>query len=97
LDYLDIVKAKRRLTEMGAVTGEQMVEAGTTGTILMVYDERVGDKPKPGEPLDFEVEFTDDDSNTIAIMTVSEEDLELVTPYKPAPQYEWIEPTNSGH
>jgi hypothetical protein len=90
LDLYDVVRTKRRLSHITVTDGEEVVDAGTRGTIVMVHDERVGYKRKPGEALHFEIEFNNG-SNIFPVMTVSEDDLELVTPYKPTPRYEWID------
>ena len=42
---------------------------GTKGTVLMVYDE-------PTLPLAYEVEFIDDQGITLAVLTVTDEDIE---------------------
>ncbi len=48
------------------------IPAGATGTIVMAY----------GKSGQYEVEFVDDDGNTIAIETVSGERLELIQQHR---------------
>lgn len=47
------------------------LQAGTLGTILMVFDE-------PNLPRAYEVEFVSDNMTTLAVLTVEEKDLERV-------------------
>ena len=59
----DVVMAVRSLN--------RNVPAGTTGTVLVVYQ-----KPRVA----FEVEFTDDSGRSLDVLTVEEDDIEMVNP-----------------
>lgn len=48
---------------------EENLEAGAKGTIVMVY-------PKISESQDYEVEFSDDEGNTLALLTLPESSIE---------------------
>ncbi len=58
----DVVQLKQDLPSAGLI-------ADTIGTVLMVY---------PSDPVEYEVEFVDKDGNTLAILTMREDQLELV-------------------
>lgn len=45
--------------------------AGATGTILLIY-------PQPPLPPAYEVEFTDGKGNTVALLTLQEDEIEKV-------------------
>lgn len=44
------------------------LKAGTRGAIVMVY---------PSDPPEYEIEFVDDEGNTLAIETLKEEQIEI--------------------
>lgn len=52
---------------------EHGLPAGTTGTVVLVYD-------NPSEA--YEVEFTDPDGYTLALVTLQPNQLELTTPFR---------------
>jgi hypothetical protein len=63
----DVVRLLRALPEHN-------LPAGSTGAVVMDYTEHsTGDLPPA-----YEVEFTDSDGVTLALVTVSEDDLEVV-------------------
>lgn len=64
---LDVVQLLRPLPEGN-------LPAGTRGTVVMDYA-KYSDS---GRPPAYEVEFADSDGNTQALLTVSEDDLEVV-------------------
>ncbi len=58
----DVVQLKQDLPSAGLISS-------TIGTVLMVY---------PSDPVEYEVEFVDKDGNTLAILTMREDQLQLV-------------------
>lgn len=58
----DVVKLKKDIPSSGLV-------AGAIGAIVMVYS---------SNPPEYEVEFVDQDGNTLALVTLSEDEIELV-------------------
>lgn len=75
----DTVKLKRDFLNVRDSQGEIVsVPAGSVGTVVMIYDERVGSKrDKPG----YEVDFCDHTGDTFALLTLEQEDIELDRPY----------------
>lgn len=61
----DVVKLKKDLPSHN-------LPAGITGAVLLIY-------PQPPLPPAYEVEFVDDQGETLAIVAVQEEDLEEVS------------------
>ena len=60
----DVVKLKKAIPS-------KKLEAGTHGTILLIY-------MRANSPNNYEVEFVDSQGNTLSIATVEEEDIELL-------------------
>ena len=60
---LEVVRLKRDQPSSG-------LAVGAVGTVVMVYDE--------ADPPEYEVEFVDNDGRTLALLTLSEEELEQV-------------------
>jgi hypothetical protein len=56
----DVVRLRRQIPECGLAEGQ-------IGTVVLVY----GDPPEA-----YEVEFTDGDAHTVALLTLDEQDLE---------------------
>jgi len=78
-DYLDIVKLKRDYQNLHKKPNEvDFLPRGSQGTIVMVYDERVGSECYPTE---YEVEFMNDEGETLAVVTLKGDDLVLVQAY----------------
>ncbi|MDR3615125.1 MAG: DUF4926 domain-containing protein [Candidatus Obscuribacterales bacterium] len=78
---LDIVKLKRDLVDIKDSTDEIVtIPAGTYGTVLIVYNETFGFKAR--DPLDYEVEFLDEEGHTLGLLPVSEPDLEFDSSYE---------------
>ncbi len=71
----DIVKLKKKLINVRDSQGETVsLPAGSFGTVVMIYDKRVGcktDKPS------YEVDFCDETGDTIALLTLEKEDIEV--------------------
>ncbi len=49
---------------------EEGLKAGARGAVVMVYPQR------PESPREYEVEFTDEDGGTLALLTLPEDQLE---------------------
>ncbi len=64
LQEYEVVKLKRALPDKG-------LAAGATGTVLYIYRDT---------PLAYEVEFTDHEGRTIALLTLGEDALEKTGP-----------------
>ena len=76
----DTVKLKRDLINIRDSEGELInLPAGSIGTVVMIYDERVGDT---GKMLAYEVDFCDSTGDTIALITLAPEDIDLNKAYK---------------
>lgn len=60
----DVIRLKRDKPMRG-------LPAGVTGTILLIY-------PQPPLPPAYEVEFTDGEGNTVALLTLQEDGIEKV-------------------
>ena len=59
----DVVRLVSELRSKG-------LKGGTRGAIVMVY---------PGDPPEYEVEFVDEEGNTLAVETIKEEQIEKAT------------------
>ncbi len=71
----DTVKLKKNLLNVRDSEGDiTSLPSGSIGTVVMVYDKRVGSTPK--KPT-YEVDFCDDEGNTIALLMLEEDDLAL--------------------
>jgi hypothetical protein len=60
---LDVVRVRRALPEHG-------IAAGATGTVLLVHD-------AAGRPRAYEVEFSDSDGVTLAMVVLEQSDIEV--------------------
>jgi hypothetical protein len=60
----EVVQLKRDIRSEG-------LSAGVRGTVLLIYDD-------PTLPLAYEVEFADDEGTTLAVLTVTDEDIESI-------------------
>jgi hypothetical protein len=71
INEIDVIRLKRLLPE------HQHLSIGALGTVLIVYD-------TPGLPRGYEVEFLDDESHHLALVTLLDDDIELVwsAPFK---------------
>ncbi len=66
LNEYDVVRLKRDMPSVN-------LTAGAIGTILMIY-------PRLSGPPAYEVEFTDGGITTLALLTVTEDEIEKVLP-----------------
>ena len=82
INLFDTVRLKRDLLNYRDFHGEIInLPAGSIGTVLMIYDERVGEPV--GQPPGYEVDFCDPTGDTVAIITLEADDIEPDSPYKP--------------
>jgi hypothetical protein len=65
LKEYDVVRLRRDLPQY-------RLKKGAIGAVVMVYDE--------GKRKQYEVEFSDDHGGTLALETLDEDDIEIVTP-----------------
>jgi hypothetical protein len=80
ISLFDTVKLKRDLLNIrDSDNGLVNLPAGSFGTVVMVYDESVGDYHKPVE---YEVDFCDSTGDTIALLTLGQDDIELYRHYR---------------
>jgi hypothetical protein len=80
IDIFDTVRLKRDLVNVRG-SGRKLINlpTGSFGTVVMVYDERVGDHNKP---IAYEVDFCDSTGDTIALLTLDSDDIKLYRRYK---------------
>ena len=84
INPFDTVKLKRDLINVRDFGGEVVsLKAGSIGTVVMIYDERVGYK---GKKIAYEVDFCDSTGDTVAIVTLAPDDIELFRSHKPVKQ-----------
>jgi hypothetical protein len=78
---LDIVTNKREITYIDQFTGEEnTIPVDSFGTVLIVYSAEWGFEET--DPLQYEVEFCDDEGYTLGLLPVSEADLEFESSYE---------------
>ena len=80
ISLFDTVELKRDVINTRDSAGDVVnVPAGNVGTIVMVYDESVGNYDKP---VAYEVDFCDSTGETIALLTLSPDDIKLDRAFK---------------
>jgi len=76
---LDTVSLKKELVKVRDSQGKMInLPAGSIGTVVMIYDERVGCKSRPA----YEVDFCDSTGDTIALLTLAPKDIKLDRSFK---------------
>jgi hypothetical protein len=73
----DIVSNKRKIIYFENSIGEILtIPAGSSGTVLVIYSAAWGFQQR--DPVDYFVEFLDENGYTLGLVIVSETDLEFV-------------------